>query len=43
MIVLQGGVVKPTPQPPAILEDHPVTGGHKYRDLVLQVGGWMQG
>jgi hypothetical protein len=22
---------------------HPVTGGHKYRDLVLQVGGWMQG
>jgi hypothetical protein len=22
---------------------HPVTGGHKYRDLLLQVGGWMQG
>jgi hypothetical protein len=20
-----------------------VTGGHKYRDLVLQVGGWMLG
>jgi hypothetical protein len=23
--------------------DQPVTGGHKYRDLVLQVGGWTQG
>jgi hypothetical protein len=23
--------------------DHPVTGGQKYRDLVLQVGGWTQG
>jgi hypothetical protein len=22
---------------------HPVTGGYKYRDLVLQVGGWAQG
>jgi hypothetical protein len=22
---------------------YPVTGGHKYRDLVLQVGGWTQG
>jgi hypothetical protein len=22
---------------------HPVTGRHKYRDLVLQAGGWTQG
>jgi hypothetical protein len=22
---------------------HPVTGGNKYRDLVLQVGVWTQG
>jgi hypothetical protein len=22
---------------------HPVTGGHKYKDRILQVGGWTQG
>jgi hypothetical protein len=25
------------------LGGHPVSGGHKYRDLVIQVGGWTQG
>jgi hypothetical protein len=28
---------------PGGINGHPVTGGHKYRDLVLQVGGWTQG